>query len=192
MIKLQAKRFELNFLLKFSDLKSNFTLTLGYLNPALNNQGLLSINFYACHPLWTQFRSRIVTRRFHHKPGLVNSHTLFVILNWSSPSQQIHATTPPPYLPKLHTKWWKTEVTHWAHLLRLDFDQTESRSNSYTKTDLSANLCSPFCATVVEKNSTNSLYLRSLLSSIISCAFLKVVRASLHSCTRRQHFHNSV
>ena len=40
MIKLQAKRFELNFLLKFSDLKSNFTLTLDYLNPALNNQGL--------------------------------------------------------------------------------------------------------------------------------------------------------
>ena len=40
MIKLQAKRFELNFLLKFSDLKSNFTLTLGYLNPNLNNQGL--------------------------------------------------------------------------------------------------------------------------------------------------------
>ena len=42
MIKLQAKRFELNFLLKFSDLKSNFTLTLGYLNPALNNPGLVS------------------------------------------------------------------------------------------------------------------------------------------------------
>ena len=41
MIKLQAKRFELNFLLKFSDLKSNFTLTLGYLNPAMNNRGLV-------------------------------------------------------------------------------------------------------------------------------------------------------
>ena len=39
MIKLQAKIFELNFLSKFSDLKSNFTLTLGYLNPPLNNQG---------------------------------------------------------------------------------------------------------------------------------------------------------
>ena len=39
MIKLQAKRFELNFLLKLSDLKSNFTLTLDYLNPALNNPG---------------------------------------------------------------------------------------------------------------------------------------------------------
>ena len=39
MIKLQAKIFELNFLSKFSDLKSNFTLTLGYLNPALNNWG---------------------------------------------------------------------------------------------------------------------------------------------------------
>ena len=39
MIKSQAKRFELNFLLKLSDLKSNFTLTLGYLNPALNNPG---------------------------------------------------------------------------------------------------------------------------------------------------------
>ena len=41
MIKLQAKRFELNFLLKLSDLKSNFTLTLSYLNPALNNPGQL-------------------------------------------------------------------------------------------------------------------------------------------------------
>ena len=41
MIKSQAKRFELNFLLKLSDLKSNFTLTLGYLNPALNNPGQL-------------------------------------------------------------------------------------------------------------------------------------------------------
>ena len=27
----------LSFLLKLSDLKSDFTLTLGYLNPALNN-----------------------------------------------------------------------------------------------------------------------------------------------------------
>ena len=41
MIKLQAKRFELNFLLKLSDLKSNFTLTLCYLNPVLNNLGLV-------------------------------------------------------------------------------------------------------------------------------------------------------
>ena len=37
MIKLQAKRFELNFLLRLSDLESNFTLTLGYLCPALKN-----------------------------------------------------------------------------------------------------------------------------------------------------------
>ena len=37
MIKLQEKRFELNFLFKLSDLKSNFTLTPGYLNPALNS-----------------------------------------------------------------------------------------------------------------------------------------------------------
>ena len=37
MMKLQAKRFELNFLLKLSDLKSNFTLALGYV--ALNNPG---------------------------------------------------------------------------------------------------------------------------------------------------------
>ena len=44
MIKLEAKRFELNFLLKLSDLKSNFTLTLGYLNPALNHPGLISKN----------------------------------------------------------------------------------------------------------------------------------------------------
>ena len=44
MIRSQAKRFELNFLLKLSDLKSNLTLTLGYLNPALNNPGLISKN----------------------------------------------------------------------------------------------------------------------------------------------------
>ena len=40
MIKLQEKRFKLNFLFRLSDLKSNFTLTLGYLNPALNKPGL--------------------------------------------------------------------------------------------------------------------------------------------------------
>ena len=39
MIKLQAKIFELSFLLKPSELQSNFTLTLVYLNPALNNPG---------------------------------------------------------------------------------------------------------------------------------------------------------
>ena len=39
MIQLQAKRFELYFLLKLSDLQSNVTLTLGYLYPALNNLG---------------------------------------------------------------------------------------------------------------------------------------------------------
>ena len=43
MIKLQAKRFDLNFLLKLSDLKSNSTLTLGYLNPALDNPGQVII-----------------------------------------------------------------------------------------------------------------------------------------------------
>ena len=45
MIKLQAKRFELNFLLKLSHLKSNSTLTLGDLNPALNNLGHRSLPF---------------------------------------------------------------------------------------------------------------------------------------------------
>ena len=40
MIKLQEKRFELNFLFKLSDLKSNFTLTPGCLNPTLNKPGL--------------------------------------------------------------------------------------------------------------------------------------------------------
>ena len=39
---LQTKRIRLNFLLKLLDLKSDFTLTLGYLNPALNNPALLT------------------------------------------------------------------------------------------------------------------------------------------------------
>ena len=34
---MKTKRFKLNFFFKLSDLKSNFILTLGYLNPALNN-----------------------------------------------------------------------------------------------------------------------------------------------------------
>ena len=36
-----SKRFKLNFLSKLLDLKSYFTLTLGYLNPALNNKWIL-------------------------------------------------------------------------------------------------------------------------------------------------------
>ena len=47
MIKLQEKRFELNFLFKLSDLKSNFTLTPSYLNPALNKPGLDGMLFNA-------------------------------------------------------------------------------------------------------------------------------------------------
>ena len=43
MIKLQAKRFELNFLWKLTDLTSDSTLTLGYLNPALNNSALIGL-----------------------------------------------------------------------------------------------------------------------------------------------------
>ena len=42
IIKLDTKWIQLNFLLKLSDLKSNFTLTLGYLNPALNNLALIN------------------------------------------------------------------------------------------------------------------------------------------------------
>ena len=50
MMKLQAKRFKLNFLLKLSDLKSNFALNLGYLYPALNNSSQVneSIGLYVC------------------------------------------------------------------------------------------------------------------------------------------------
>ena len=40
IIKLVTKRIILNFLWNLSDLKSDFTLTLGYLNPALNNPAL--------------------------------------------------------------------------------------------------------------------------------------------------------
>ena len=39
---LWTKRIRLNFLSKLLDLKSDFTLTLGYLNPALKNPALVS------------------------------------------------------------------------------------------------------------------------------------------------------
>ena len=48
MIKLQSERFELNFLLKLSDLKSNSMLTLGYLNPDLNNMGQIRQEKISC------------------------------------------------------------------------------------------------------------------------------------------------
>ena len=38
IIDLLTKRIMLNFLLKLSDVKSDLTLTLGYLNPAENNR----------------------------------------------------------------------------------------------------------------------------------------------------------
>ena len=41
IINLLTKRMKLNSLYKLSYLNSNFTLTLGYLNPALNNPALL-------------------------------------------------------------------------------------------------------------------------------------------------------
>ena len=48
MIKLQSKRFEPNFLLKLSDLKSNSMLTLGYLDPDLNNLGQIRQEKTSC------------------------------------------------------------------------------------------------------------------------------------------------
>ena len=50
IIKLQAKIFELNFYLKPSDLQSNFTPTMGYLNPALKNLGLVNYFFREADP----------------------------------------------------------------------------------------------------------------------------------------------
>ena len=41
IINLLAKRFKLNLLYKLSYLNSNFALTLGYLNPALNNPAVV-------------------------------------------------------------------------------------------------------------------------------------------------------
>ena len=48
----QTKRIKTEMLFKFSNLNSNLTLTLGYLNPALNNpalgsRGFLSVVFSA-------------------------------------------------------------------------------------------------------------------------------------------------
>ena len=71
MIKLQANRFELNFLLKFSDLKSNFILNLGYFNPALNNLGLVYKNkislstWNACSFMWVFTVYYISSHDFH-------------------------------------------------------------------------------------------------------------------------------
>ena len=45
------KRIRLNFVLKLSGLKSDFTLILGYLNPALNNLALDSL--YAVYLLFS-------------------------------------------------------------------------------------------------------------------------------------------
>ena len=41
IIKLKTKRVKLSFLFKLSDLKTSFILTVGYLNPALNNPALI-------------------------------------------------------------------------------------------------------------------------------------------------------
>ena len=61
MIKLQAKRFEPNFLLKLSDLKSNFTLTLVCLNSASNNQAWMLILPSSCYA----FPCKLIARILH-------------------------------------------------------------------------------------------------------------------------------
>ena len=38
-------RYKMNLLFKLSDLNLNFALTLGYLDPALNNSALIRIQF---------------------------------------------------------------------------------------------------------------------------------------------------
>ena len=46
----KKKKIELNFLLKLSDLKSNFTLILGYLHPALNSPGQIVTLMWSLEP----------------------------------------------------------------------------------------------------------------------------------------------
>ena len=63
------KRIGLNFLLKLSNLKPDFTLTLGYLNPALNNPAL---NFRSFQTLRAdkKFEMTMILLR-HYSSGLV-------------------------------------------------------------------------------------------------------------------------
>ena len=49
IINLMTERIKLNLLFKLSNLNSNFALTLGYLNPALNNPALV-----VCNSVWSQ------------------------------------------------------------------------------------------------------------------------------------------
>ena len=57
IIKLQAKRIQLNLLSKLSYLNSNFALTPGYLNPALNNPFVRSIRSIR-HTYLFKYRTR--------------------------------------------------------------------------------------------------------------------------------------
>ena len=63
------KRIGLNFLLRLSNLKPDFTLTLGYLNPALNNSALNFISFQILRADKTFERTMILSR--HYSSGLV-------------------------------------------------------------------------------------------------------------------------
>ena len=63
------KRIGLNFFLKLSNLKPDFTLTLGYLNPALNNPALNFRSFQTLRADKKFERTMILSR--HYSSGLV-------------------------------------------------------------------------------------------------------------------------
>ena len=76
IIKLKTKRVKLSFLFKLSDLKTSFILTVGYLNPVLNNPALIMkelsmfVKFHGLAPasciecfkyfLWLEFSIKVV------------------------------------------------------------------------------------------------------------------------------------
>ena len=109
MIKLQAKIIELNFLLKFSDLKSNFTLTLDYLNPALNNLGQVTPLSVHCDllsgPWFVAKRLSISAKRLRLEVKRTGLCSIFALCSCDKYTK-----------PKIFRVWWHNQLDHWLRM----------------------------------------------------------------------------
>ena len=95
IIKLYAKRLQLNWLFKLSYLSSKFALTLGYLNPALNKPALVVSDWCItnlAHGRWGSIQSiycwRYLRKKLLPQRSVVVKIGYYAVWSWASTLQE--------------------------------------------------------------------------------------------------------
>ena len=95
IIKLYAKRIQLNWLFKLSYLSSKFALTLGYLNPALNKPALVVSDWCItnlAHGRWGSIQRiycwRYLRKKLFPQRSVVVKIGYYAVWSWASTLQE--------------------------------------------------------------------------------------------------------